>query len=183
MPTLERYRRPCILVLNPSASAREAARAMAARGVDTAIVCEGGVIVGILTERDLSREILSADLDPHATRLRDIMSCEVATLDVGADLAQAAQLMRRRACRRIPITEDGCLVGLVTLDDLLADGEFGQPTRLAVAAQLDAAEDERPRRSRRFATRILEMLGRTDSDPPSDAEPARGPVLPRWQTA
>jgi CBS domain-containing protein len=57
---------------------------------------------------------------------------------VGASLADVVHTMRERACRRIPLTEDGQPVGLVTLDDLMVDGEISQGTRLIVAAQLDA---------------------------------------------
>jgi CBS domain-containing protein len=137
--TLDRYRRPRMIVLPPTATAYEAARAMAEHAIGAVLVSQGHEIVGIVTDRDLVLEIVAADLDPYSTPLSDVMSHDVVTLDIGASLAEVTRLMRLHACRRIPITEDGRPVGLVTLDDLLADGEFAQATRLVVAAQLDEA--------------------------------------------
>ncbi|MCC6555832.1 MAG: CBS domain-containing protein [Polyangiaceae bacterium] len=136
--SLDRYRRPRMIVMPPDATAHDAARAMADHGVCSVLIAEGDDIIGILTDRDLVLELVAAALDPFSTSVADIMSRDVATLDVGASLADVVRTMRQRSCRRIPLTEDGQPVGLVTLDDLLVDGEISQGTRLIVAAQLDA---------------------------------------------
>lgn len=143
--SLDRFRRPRMIILHPSSTAYDAARAMAEHRISTVLVGEGHTIVGIVTDRDLVLELMAEDQDPYTTQLREIMSSEVVTLDVSASLADVTQVMRKHACRRVPITEEGRPVGMVTLDDLLIDGEFSQGTRLAVAAQLDAECPERPR--------------------------------------
>jgi CBS domain-containing protein len=137
--SLDRYRRPRMIMLPPTATAYEAARAMAEHGIGAVLVGHEHEILGIVTDRDVVLGLVAADLDPRVTPLSDVMSRDVVTLDVSADLAEVTRLMRQRACRRIPITEDGRPVGFVTLDDLLVDGEFAQATRLVVAAQLDTA--------------------------------------------
>lgn len=144
--SLDRFRRPRMIVLHPTATAYEAACAMAEHEVGSVLVADGQGIIGIVTDRDLVLELVAADLDPHETQLGDVMSRDVVTLDVSASLADVTRMMRDHTCRRIPILEDGRPVGMVTLDDLLVDGEFGG-TRLVVAAQLDAAtRRERARR-------------------------------------
>jgi uncharacterized protein (DUF2267 family) len=79
--------------------------------------------------------------------------------------------MRQYACRRIPILEDGRPVGLVTLDDLLVDGEFTQSTRLVVAAQLDdaarRAHVRARRRDRRGGDRAAPQEERPEGDGPA----------------
>jgi CBS domain-containing protein/uncharacterized protein (DUF2267 family) len=147
--SLDRFRRPRMIVLHPETSAYEAARAMAEHEIGCVLVGEGHHIVGMVTDRDLTLEVLAAGLDPQETRLGEVMSREVVTLDVSADLAEVTRLMRLHACRRIPILEDGRPVGMVTLDDLLIDGEFAQATRLVVAAQLDEASRRAHARARR----------------------------------
>lgn len=144
--SLDRFRRPRMIVLHPTATAYEAACAMDQHEVGSVLVADDEGIVGIVTDRDLVLELVASDLDPHGTLLADVMSCDVVTLDVGASLADVTRLMREHVCRRIPILEDGRPVGMVTLDDLLVDGELAG-TRLVVAAQLDAAtRRERARR-------------------------------------
>lgn len=150
--SLDRFRRPRMIVLHPHDSAYEAARAMAEHAIGSVLVAEGHELVGIVTDRDLALEVMAADLDPHAARLGELMSRDLVTLEVSASLADVTRLMRQHACRRIPLLEDGRPVGIVTLDDLIIDGEFAQSTRLVVAAQLDAA-------SRRRA-RMREQVGR-----------------------
>jgi CBS domain-containing protein/uncharacterized protein (DUF2267 family) len=133
--SLDRYRRPRLLLMGPRATAREAARAMADHHLGAVLVTEGRDLLGIVTDRDLALEIVGGDLDGSAAILADVMSEPVWTLDVGASVTDAAALMRAHACRRVPITEDGVVVGLVALDDLLAELDAA-PLRAALAAEL-----------------------------------------------
>jgi CBS domain-containing protein len=79
------------------------------------------VAVGIVTDRDLVVQVMAADRDPLATTAGDIMSAELVTAGERNDVRETAELMRFKGVRRIPVVdEDGGLVGIVTLDDLLA---------------------------------------------------------------
>jgi uncharacterized protein (DUF2267 family) len=123
------------------------------------LVGEGRDVVGIVTDRDLVLELIAGDLDPHRTHLRDIMSEPVASIDVGAAAVDAARLMHEHACRRVPITEDGIPVGMVTLDDLCHDGEvFPNQVRAVLSAQLDSTlppqSESREVSDRRARTRM-----------------------------
>lgn len=136
--TLERFRRNRMVVLTHQAMAYQAARAMADNHVGSVLVSEPGGIAGIVSDRDLALAVLGGDLDPRATALDEFMSEEVVTCDIGASLDKVVELMRHHAVRRIPITENGRLVGLITFDDLVVDGSVGlDALRSIVSAQLE----------------------------------------------
>jgi CBS domain-containing protein len=136
--SLDVYRRPRLVVLRASASALDAALAMAEHHVDTVLVGERSALVGLVTARDLAIELVAAGLDANDVSLSELMSEPVHTIDVGASVDDAVRAMCEHACRRLPITEDGIAVGLVTLDDLLLDGTIEpKAARAVVIAQLD----------------------------------------------
>lgn len=142
--SLDRYRRPRLIILPPHATAYEAARAMSEHRLATILVGESSAVTGILTARDLAIEVIAAELDPQATSLADVMSEPVVTVDVGATPEEAARLMQRRVCRRLPVTEDGIPVGVVTLDDLIQESEIDLAlARAVMVAQLDSSFPDR----------------------------------------
>lgn len=108
-----------IVVRSAHSSAFEAVRAMADNHVGAVAVQEEGRLVGIATDRDLALRVIGLELNPRTTRLRDVMSPEPVTLSPTDSEEQAIKLMRARHVRRIPIVDEGSIVGLVTLDDLL----------------------------------------------------------------
>jgi CBS domain-containing protein/uncharacterized protein (DUF2267 family) len=150
-PTLARYRTRLIL-LESTSTAYMAARAMAAADVGLVIITEGQQhIHGLVTDRDLALDVVAAGRDPQTTELREVMTTPVVSLPITAAVQQAVHTMRERACRRVPLTEDGQPVGLVTLDNLLADGLISpEVAREVVHAQL-RAHDHRPLRGSREA--------------------------------
>ena len=76
--------------------------------------------VGIITDRDLVVEVLATELDETVITVGDIMTPEVFTLKESTEASEAVQLMRRKTTRRLPVVdEDGELVGILTLDDVL----------------------------------------------------------------
>jgi len=117
-----------VLVQNGDAKAYDVMRAAVANHVGAVLVHEQGRLAGIVTDRDLATRTMGADLDPHQTRLRDVMTPEPVTLPVDATHEQAAMLMRAYHVRRIPITDGGRAVGIVTLDDLLMTGAIDVDT-------------------------------------------------------
>lgn len=142
--SLDRYRRPRLIILPPQATTYEAARAMEEHRLATILIGEEGSVTGIVTARDLMIEVIAAERAPHVTALGEVMSEPVAAIDVGASPEDAANLMRRHVCRRLPVTEDGIPVGVVTLDDLIEEGEIDLGlARSVVISQLDNAFPDR----------------------------------------
>lgn len=75
--------------------------------------------VGILTERDLLTRVLAKRKDPARTKVSQVMSKPLITGTPHMDIEDAAKLMFKKKIKKLPIVEDGRLVGLVTLTDLM----------------------------------------------------------------
>lgn len=118
---LRMYLRPRLVVLNPDAPVLEAARALESNNIGAVIVAERGKVAGIVTDRDLTTRVVGSALDPRTTAIRDVMTTPVATLSPRASYDDAIRLMQQRNIRRIPLVDEGRLVGIVTLDDLILD--------------------------------------------------------------
>jgi CBS domain-containing protein len=75
-------------------------------------------LVGIVTERDLTRRILADGLDPATTAIGDIMTENPDTLSPDDAVYDAVELMRTRRYRHLPVVENGNVVGMVSMRDL-----------------------------------------------------------------
>jgi CBS domain-containing protein len=108
--------------VSPDASAREAAGIM--RDEDTGIVpiVEGERLVGVITDRDLTLQIIAADGSTD-TPVGQIASKELVTVDPQQSLEEAARLMAEHQVRRLPVCEeDGRLVGILAQADVAQSG-------------------------------------------------------------
>ena len=143
--SLEGYRREKMIVLPARSTVYQAARAMADNHIGAVLVSESGQLTGIVTDRDLALAVIGGGLDPRATRLREVMTEALVTCPIEAELATVARLMRDAAVRRVPILEEGRLVGLITLDDLVLSGEIAaEDLRAIVSAQLEMEAPLKP---------------------------------------
>ena len=77
--------------------------------------------VGIITDRDITINVVALGLDPDVMTVGDIMGRELVTLHEDQGILETIRQMRLRGVRRLPIVgEDGALVGIITVDDLVA---------------------------------------------------------------
>jgi CBS domain-containing protein len=111
-----------MIVLNRSSTAYQAARTMADNHIGAVLVGDQPGLAGII--RDLALAVLGGGLDATTTPLREVMSEEVITCEIGSDLNEVVRLMREHGVRRIPLVEGGRPVGLITFDDLVVDGSI-----------------------------------------------------------
>jgi CBS domain-containing protein len=96
------------------------------------IVVKKGKAVGILTERDILKRIISEARDPKTTKVQDIMSKPLIVAESDTELEDAARLMFKMKIKKLPIIHEGKLSGLVTLTDL---ARF-QPQMIKIFKQL-----------------------------------------------
>ena len=101
-----------------SAPVTEAAQAMKERDIGDVIVRDDGRICGIVTDRDIVVRVLAEGRDPNSTTVGEVASDQPVTLSPDADVSEAVNVMREKALRRLPVTEDGRPVGIVSLGDL-----------------------------------------------------------------
>lgn len=107
--------------IGPSASAFEAAQLMAQKNIGGLLVLDGGLIIGIVTERDYARKLVPMERSPSDTPVRDIMSSPVMYVRPQHTSAECMALMTENRLRHLPVVDDGKLVGLVSIGDLVKD--------------------------------------------------------------
>ena len=82
------------------------------------VVDHAGAVVGMITDRDVCMAAYTCGAPLHATSVGRHMSRTVFSIGAKADASKAADLMKTRKIRRLPVVENGRLVGIVTLSDL-----------------------------------------------------------------
>jgi CBS domain-containing protein len=98
-----------------SASAREAGEALARPEVRAVLVCGAdGRLVGVVTRKTLVRAVVAAGLDPGSTRLDAIAEEPYLVVDADMPLEDAVRLLEERDLERVPVLEDGRLVGVLS---------------------------------------------------------------------
>lgn len=121
-----------LVSLGPQASVRDAACAMARANCGSVLVlAPNGQLLGILTERDLMARVLARDLDPHATRVEQVMSHHPLTVPPDTKVSQAVLTMLERGFRHLPIVSAaGKILGVLSMRDALPR-EIGDAVNLA----------------------------------------------------
>jgi CBS domain-containing protein len=117
MKAIEAIRKSTVSVA-PDTSLADAAHLMERANVGALVVLDGERLVGIVTDRDIVVRGVSHGL-PADARIDAVMTTDVITLDGDADVRKALPLFRTHACRRLPLTSDGQIVGVLAVDDLL----------------------------------------------------------------
>jgi CBS domain-containing protein len=100
--------------LDASASAQEAGERLAQPDVRAVLVCEEGRLVGVVTRKTLVREVVAPGRDPRTTDLRSIAEPPIFTLDADTGLEEAFHELEERDLERVPVVEDGRLVGVLS---------------------------------------------------------------------
>jgi len=112
----------------------DASKKMMKFGVGSVVVVENGRPIGIVTEKDILFKVVSKNKIPSKVKLADIMSTPLITVKPTTSLREAADIMRKRGIRRLPVIDDkGDLVGIITDNDILSVaidlGEFAELLR------------------------------------------------------
>jgi CBS domain-containing protein len=97
---------------------REAARVMSRENVSSLLVIRDGRLAGIVTDRDMTKRVLAAGLDPGEA-IDQVMTADPESLPVDAEVDSALLVMMRRNCRHLPVTDNDQPVGLLTAGDIL----------------------------------------------------------------
>ncbi len=109
---------PDPVIMQASATAAEAARVMRDKGIGDVIVYKDNRFCGIVTDRDLTVRVLSERQPPAEATLESVCSREITALSPDDTTDAAVRLMRKKAVRRLPVVDDGQVVGIVSLGDL-----------------------------------------------------------------
>ena len=100
--------------LPASASAQEAGEALLRPEVRAVLVCDEGRLVGVITRKTLVGRVVAKGLDPRTTTLGEIAEAPNAILDSATPLGDAFAFLEDEDLERVPVTEDGKLVGVLS---------------------------------------------------------------------
>ena len=107
-----------VIGISPEESVEVAARTLAQYNVGVLPVTRQGRLCGMVTDRDLVTRCIAANRSPANTRVQDVMTSQVVSVKPDMEVGVAAHLMGRQQIRRLPVTENGKLCGMVTLGDM-----------------------------------------------------------------
>ena len=108
-----------VLAIDAGASVFEAVERMVEKNVGSLLVTEGGEITGIVTERDYLRRVTLEGREERETPVREIMSSPLIVVTPKTAIDECMALMTDRRIRHLPVVEDGEVVGLVSIGDLV----------------------------------------------------------------
>src|SRR5205807_4890655 len=110
-----------------SSTVVEAARIMKQEDAGVVPVTENGRLTGMVTDRDIAIRVVAEGKDPQSTKVSEVASTDLVTIDPQQDLDEALRLMAQHKVRRLPVVEeDGRLVGVVAQADVARKGDDTQ---------------------------------------------------------
>jgi len=107
-----------LITVNLSTTALQVAKMMEQGGIGAILVQDNGNPVGIVTDRDYATRIAANDL-PLNTAVENIMSTPLITINHDEPISAAAERMTSKKIRKLPVTENGKIIGIVTSTDLV----------------------------------------------------------------
>lgn len=108
-----------VYAIAPEAPVLDAIRQMAERRVGALVVMKGDALSGIVSERDYARKVILQGRSSAQTAVADIMSGEPLTISPETDVFDCMRLCTERRVRHLPVVEDGRVVGVISIGDLV----------------------------------------------------------------
>ncbi len=112
----------------PDATVFDALRRMAEKEVGALVVTEAAQVVGLISEREYARKVVLAGRTSPTTLVKEIMITPVMYIHLDQTIEECMSLMTEKRTRHLPVIEDGKLVGLISIGDIvksiIADQQF-----------------------------------------------------------
>lgn len=105
--------------VRPDSTVLEALEVLAAHNIGALAVTEGDRLAGIFSERDYARKVILQGKASRDTLVGDSMTADVVTVSPGDDMTYCMQLMTDRRIRHLPVVDDGKLVGMISVGDVV----------------------------------------------------------------
>lgn len=99
-------------------SVNHAVSEMNRQRVGSILVKRGDLVCGIFTERDVLTRVISEGRDPQKTLIRDVMTESFQAINPETSVEDAMQLMTNKRVRHLPVLDNGCLVGMISIGDV-----------------------------------------------------------------
>ena len=108
-----------IISIQSDASVLDAIVLMADKGIGSLVVMDDGDLTGIVTERDYARKVIIKGRASDTTPVADIMTKDVTTASSAMTVNKCMAIMTAIKCRHLPVVDDGELVGMISIGDLV----------------------------------------------------------------
>ena len=117
--------------VEPETTVFETLQLMAQKDIGAVLVLQSGEVVGIFSERDYAREVILEGLSSKDTPVKDVMTRKVAIVQPGQTLGECMALMTDKRIRHLPVFDDGSLIGIVSIGDLVGAAISEKKFRIA----------------------------------------------------
>lgn len=104
--------------VSPNTTVVEIAQLMKKDDVGSIPICQDDSLIGIITDRDIVLKVVAAGGNTDNASCKDIMSTDIISVTADQDVHEAANMMSKYQIRRLPVVENGKLVGIVAIGDL-----------------------------------------------------------------
>ena len=121
-----------VKVVRPDTTMKEVVATMNKFGIGSIIVVQGERPVGIITERDILRRQVEPCLAPETLTAKHVMTSPLVTINEEASIEEAARLMAKKKAKRLPVMDNGKLVGILSYTDIV----FKVPEMLSTLEEL-----------------------------------------------
>jgi CBS domain-containing protein len=108
-----------VWTIPPQATVFEAIQLMAKKNIGALPVVEGDKLVGIFSERDYTRKVALEGKTSHNTKVRDVLTTDVTTISSTDTVEDAMRLMTGKHIRHLPVMEEGRMVGVISIGDMV----------------------------------------------------------------
>ena len=105
--------------VSPEATVHDAASLMSERNVGAVLVCSGTQIIGILSERDCVRRVMLQRRSALTTHVAEVMTSPIKCVSLHESVDHCMELMTERRIRHLPVVEEGRLLGIVSMGDVM----------------------------------------------------------------
>ena len=110
-----------VVSVRPEQTVLEAIKVLAQENIGAAIVMSGDRIAGILSERDYTRKVVLKGRSSDTTRVEEIMTPNVIVVSPRTSGRECMQLMTEKNIRHLPVVEEGRVIGMVSIRDIVSD--------------------------------------------------------------
>lgn len=122
-----------VVTVNPDTTVLETAKQMQKYDIGAIPVTNNQAPVGMITDRDILLRCVATGRDPSGLRVSDIMTAGTVTISATQSAKEVAEMMSREQIRRIPVVDNGKVVGIVSIGDVSKIKEFNTEAGSALA--------------------------------------------------
>jgi CBS domain-containing protein len=117
--TILHHKGAAVWTISPQATVFEAIQQLAKKNIGALLVTEGDKLIGMFSERDYTRKVALEGKTSHGTKVCEVLSPHVATIASHETVEEAMRLMTEKHIRHLPVVDEGRVVGMVSIGDMV----------------------------------------------------------------